>query len=83
MNKNVDTKINTEGTNAPMPEPTTVTIENFKRNLVELINNSKLHPFILDAILKDVFNEVHMMYQRQVENERKEYEESIASPKEA
>lgn len=57
-----------------MNKPLTLHIEDVKNELVKVINNSNLHPFILDAIVGNIYNEVHMMYMQQMQQERKEYE---------
>lgn len=60
-----------------MDTPITINIENFKQELKEIINNSQLHPFILDSIFKDIYNEIHLLYQNQVLQDKQMYKESI------
>lgn len=67
-------------TNECVQMPVTVSIENFKTQLSDLLNNSNLHPFILDSIMKDAYEEVHMVYQQQVVHEKKQYEEAMNKP---
>ena len=57
-----------------MEKPLTLHIEDVKNELVKVINESNLHPFILDTIVGNIYNEVHMMYVQQCQNEKKEYE---------
>lgn len=57
-----------------MDKPLTLCIEDVKNELVNVINNSNLHPFILDTIVGNIYNEVHMAYIQQCQNEKKEYE---------
>lgn len=57
-----------------MDKPLSLRIEEVKKELVNVINSSQLHSYILDTIIKDIYQEVHLMYQKQVEQERKEYE---------
>lgn len=58
-----------------MDKPITLSIEDFKQELSKVINNSQLHIFIIDSILKDIYNEIHMIYQNQIERDKKMYEE--------
>ena len=60
-----------------MDKPITISIEEFKKQLSDVINNSGLHPFILDSILKDFYNEIHVLYQNQVLRDKQTYEESL------
>lgn len=60
-----------------MDKPITIDIENFKQELRDIINNSQLHPFILDSIFKDIYNEIHILYQNQILQDQKMYKESI------
>lgn len=59
-----------------MDKPITVQIEETRQTIIDTINNSKLHPFILDTILKDIYNEVHLLLLSQTEQDRKEYAKS-------
>ncbi len=59
-----------------MDKPITVQIEETRQTIIDAINNSKLHPFILDTILKDIYNEVHLLFLSQTEQDRKEYTKS-------
>lgn len=65
-----------------MDKPITISIEEFKQQISDVINNSGLHPFILDSILRDISNEIHMLYQNQIARDRKNYEESIKNESE-
>lgn len=57
-----------------MDKPLTIKIEDTKNALVQIINESNLHPYILDSIVGNIYNEVHMLYIQQLQQERKEYE---------
>lgn len=65
-----------------MDKPITIDIENFKQELKDIIKNSQLHPFILDSIFKDIYNEIHVLYQNQILQDKKTYEESIKNKNE-
>lgn len=47
----------------------------FEENLVELINKSKLPAFILKPIIKDLFEQLNMLEQQQLEQAQKIKEE--------
>lgn len=57
-------------------KPITIVIEELKKDIVDDINKSQLHPFIVDSIMKDIYNEIHLSYLKQVEFEKQEYEKS-------
>lgn len=54
-------------------KPITITIKETKEAIVAAINNSNLHPFILDSIMKDIYNEIHILYMNQIAQDEKEY----------
>ena len=56
-----------------MEKPLGIRIEELKKQLADVINSSNLHPYILDNILKDIYQEVHMVYQSQLSKELEEY----------
>ena len=60
-----------------MEKPITITIEEFKKQLTDAINNSGLHPFILDSIFKDFYNEIRVLYQNQALQDKQKYEEML------
>lgn len=62
-----------------MNKPLTIKIEDTKNALVQIINESNLHPYILDSIVGNIYNEVHMVYMQQMQQEKKEYEEKKES----
>ena len=57
-----------------MEKPFIVAIEELKKNITDDINNSNLHVYFLDGILKDFYLSVHEIYLRQAEQEKIEYE---------
>ena len=63
-----------------MDKPLSLRIEDVKKELVSAINNSQLHPYILETIIGNVYNEVRMLYFKQLEQEQKEYEEKLKEP---
>lgn len=59
-------------------KPITMVIEETKNNLVNVINQSGLHPFILDSIMKELYNEIHVSYLKQAQIEADNYNKSIS-----
>ena len=49
-----------------MEKPITLQIEQFKQDLVHLVNESGIPVFLLDYILKDFYNEIHMLNRNQL-----------------
>lgn len=64
-----------------MNKPLTVQIEETKQNLVNVINNSGLHPYILDNILKGLYDEMHILLTNMTKQEVDEYNKAIAEEK--
>lgn len=63
-----------------MEKTLTIQIEEFKAKLVDTINTANLHPYILDSIVGNIYNEVHILYQNQVKYEKEAYEKAMAKP---
>ena len=64
-----------------MEKPITMTIEETKRDIVGIINNSKLPTFILETIIKDIYVEVNQIATQQANLEKQKYEEAISQSK--
>lgn len=58
-------------------KPMSVARVEFINSLTDLINNSMLPPFIIEPILKDMYNDIHMVTQRQYEADVKRYNEEL------
>lgn len=58
-------------------KPMSVARGEFINSLTDLINNSMLPPFIIEPILKDMYNDIHMVSQRQYEADVKRYNEEL------
>ena len=58
-------------------KPMSVARAEFINSLTDLINNSMLRPFIIEPILKDMYNDIHMVAQRQYEADVKRYNEEL------
>ena len=66
-----------ENKNNQVEKPITMVIEDTKNNLINVINQSGLHPFILDSIMKELHNEIHISYLKQAQMEDENYNKSI------
>ena len=60
-----------------MEKPVTLQIEEFKKNIVDTINVAKLPPFLLEHIMKDLYNEICVLSRNQLAQDRKSYEQSL------
>lgn len=60
-----------------MTKPANLIIEETKENLVKVINESGLPPFLLEPVLKDLYNQVSILKQQELEKNRQEYENSL------
>lgn len=61
-----------------MVKPMTLIREEFITNLVELINSSSLPYFIIEDILKNFLNEIHMASLHQIEMDKKRFSQEIS-----
>jgi hypothetical protein len=60
-----------------MNKPVSIIREEFKNDLINLINNSGLQLFIVEPIIQEVFMEVRSAAKTQLELDKKRYEESL------
>ena len=60
-----------------MNKPVSIVREEFKNDLINLINNSRLQLFIIEPILQEIFMEVRTVAKNQLELDKKKYEESL------
>ena len=58
-------------------KPITIIADDFLNNIVDLINNSGLPYFIIESILKDCVDKVHMASQQQLKLDKKHYEQEL------
>ena len=67
-----------ENKNNQVEKPITMVIEDTKNNLINVINQSGLHPFILDSIMKELHNEIHISYLKQAPLVAENYNKSVS-----
>lgn len=65
-----------------MSKPITIMAEECKENLVNAINESDLPFFIIEAMLKDLLQEVHMASRKQLESDKVKYQAELNTAKE-
>ena len=66
-----------------MNKPANLLVEDAKEELVKVINESGLPPFLVEPILKDIYNQVTVLKQKELEESKKSYEEGLKKEKEA
>lgn len=64
-----------------MTKPANLIIEETKENLVKVINESGLPPFLLELIIRDIYNQISFLKQKELEKSKKDYEESLKKDK--
>jgi len=63
--------------NKSIQKPITIVRADFISDLTNLVNKSGLPSFILEPIFKDMYNDMKVMSQRQLESDRKQYEQVL------
>lgn len=58
-------------------KPISVVRAEFISLLTDLINTSALPPFIIEPILKDMYSDIRMLSQKQLEADTKRYQEQL------
>lgn len=62
-------------------KPLTVAREELYANFLNLINNSGIHYFIIEDMLRDLTEKVHTASVQQLERDKKEYEAKLSAVK--
>lgn len=60
-----------------MNKPANLIMEETKENIVKIINESGLPPFLVEPILKDLYNQINILKQQELEQSKKQYEDSL------
>lgn len=58
-------------------KPITLKIEDLKQNIAATLNESGLPIFLLDYIIKDLYDEIHILSQNQIIKDKESYETSL------
>lgn len=64
-----------------MTKPANLIVEETKENLTKVINESGLPPFLLELIIRDIYNQISFLKQKELEKSKKDYEESLKKDK--
>ena len=64
-----------------MDKPISIKIEETKKSIADILNESQLHPYIMDSLMRELYEEVHSLYIRTVQAENDEYKKSLESNK--
>ena len=64
-----------------MQKPITIIKQEFTEGLVKYINESSLPPFVIEYILKDIINEVHLASVQQLKFDTERYQKQISENK--
>lgn len=59
-------------------KPMSVVRTEFIGAMTELINNCMLPPFVIEGVLKDMLHEIHILSNRQLEIDTKQYQEQLS-----
>lgn len=65
-----------------MNKPANLIIEETKEKIVKVINESGLPPFLLEPILKNLYDQISILKQRELEKSKQEYENRLNQEKE-
>ena len=65
-----------------MNKPANLIIEETKEKIVKVINESGLPPFLLEPILKNLYDQISILKQQELEKSKQEYENSLNKEKE-
>lgn len=65
-----------------MNKPANLIVEETKEGIVKIINESGLPPFLLEAILKDLYIQVNTLKLQELEKSKRQYEDSLKQEKE-
>lgn len=65
-----------------MNKPADLIVEETKESIVKIVNESGLPPFLLELILKEIYNQVNILKQQELEQSKKQYENSLKNEKE-
>lgn len=60
-----------------MEKPISIRAQEFKENLVNLINNSDLIPMIIEPIMKDIYMEIKTLKEEQYQNDKIKYQQFL------
>lgn len=65
-----------------MNKPANLIVEETKANIVKIINESGLPPFLIEPIIKDLYNQINILKKKELAKSKQEYEDSLKQEKE-
>lgn len=65
-----------------MEKPIEIKIEELKNKLIQEINSSKLPPFVVEPIIKEIYNQIEEIRKQELAKAQKEYNESQVNKEE-
>ena len=78
MNEKVKELKETQMSEPIMPQkPASVAQVELADNLTAVINNASLPSFIVESVLKDLYNQVRSLARQQYEQDKKQYEQAM------
>ena len=64
-----------------MEKPTIMVVSDVKENIIKIVNDSKLPPFILRPIFQELYNQMVELERDELKMEKEQYMASIKSEK--
>ena len=65
-----------------MNKPANLIVEETKANIVKIINESGLPPYLIEPIIKDLYNQINILKKKELAKSKQEYEDSLKQEKE-
>jgi hypothetical protein len=66
-----------KGDKRKMEKPISMILSESKQTIINAVASTNLHPALLELIIKDIYNEVKLSAERQLEMEQGEYNYSL------
>lgn len=64
-----------------MNKPLNLRVEEAKEEIVQTINSTGLPPFLVEPIVKDIYNEIVILKQNELQRSRLEYDKGLKEEK--
>ena len=66
-----------------MEKPITLQVNDTKNAIVSILNESNLHPILMEQIMNEIHTEVNNVLNQTIKKEKEEYEKSLEEEKAA
>ncbi len=60
-----------------MEKPISLQLDDLRNTLVEIINSSKLPPCLIKPIVKEIYDQINILYVQEIEKDRKTYDDLL------